>query len=513
MKFTFRIGDRPLPGFVLKRGVSHGGFGEVYFGISEGGKEVALKCIRRNLDVELRGIQPCLNLKHPHLVHLYDLRRDEQHNVWLVMEYVSGETLDGILQRHPHGVGQDLATEWFLGLASAVHYLHDHGIVHRDLKPANIFLENGTVKVGDYGLCKAIGTSQHVAQTQNVGTVHYMAPEISRGEYDRRVDIYAAGIILYEMLTGHPPFDGDSAGEILYKHVLDDPDLSAAPAGFKPILAKALTKDPRERYATIAAMANDVAALRTPQGTMHGTPAPARVTEVAPRLASQMPTREAAPTTVFPGPGSERIREMLLASIIAVAVAAGWGMLFQGGDWRSVASAALLGIVGSCGLILAKTWWRRPREESWRRRLGLGTFGVLLGVAAVWLQGYSIVEATRPSFVVAGETTPRHPFFSALYSDSPKLPVAAAYAAYFGLIFLLLRWWKNVEPTREERFSFPALGAVLFWAYVLLFLLPGTEERRTAFVALAATAVATQCASPRREPDPEPSKRLRLKNV
>ncbi|MFO0864330.1 MAG: protein kinase [Gemmataceae bacterium] len=115
--------------------------------------------------------------------------------------------------------------EWFLGLASAVHYLHDHGIVHRDLKPANIFLENGTVKVGDYGLCKAIGTSQHVVQTQNVGTVHYMAPEISRGEYDRRVDIYAAGIILYEMLTGHPPFDGDSAGEILYKHVLDHPTL------------------------------------------------------------------------------------------------------------------------------------------------------------------------------------------------------------------------------------------------------------------------------------------------
>jgi hypothetical protein len=513
MKFTFRIGDRPLPGFVLKRGVSQGGFGEVYFGVSEGGKEVALKCIRRNLDVELRGIQPCLNLKHPHLVHLYDLRRDEQHNTWLVMEFVSGETLDAIVQRHPHGVGKDLATEWFLGLASAVHYLHDHGIVHRDLKPANIFLENGAVKVGDYGLCKAIGTSQHVAQTQNVGTVHYMAPEISRGEYDRRVDVYAAGIILYEMLTGHPPFDGDSAGEILYKHVLDHPNLSEAPDAFKPILSKALAKDPKDRYSTIAAMANDVAALRAPAATMQGMPATVRSTDLAPRLAAETPTREAAPTTILPRPGSERIREMLQAAIIAVAVAAGWGMLFQGGDWRSVASAALLGMLGSCGLIAAKTWWRKPREESWRRRLGLGAFGLILGAAAIWLQGYSLGEATQLPPVTSSDGVSRHPFFSALYADNPKLPIGVAHAAYFGLMFLLLRWWKNVEPTREERFSFPALGAVLFWAYVLLFLLPGTEERRTAFVALAAIAVATQCASPRRDPDPEPSKRLRLKHV
>ncbi|MFO0864329.1 MAG: hypothetical protein U0744_06670 [Gemmataceae bacterium] len=107
-------------------------------------------------------------------------------------------------------------------------------------------------------------------------------------------------------------------------------------------MSKALAKDPKDRYATIAAMADDVAALRTPTATMPGMAATVRNAELAPRLASDTPTREAAPTTLLPGPGSERVREMLLASIIAVAVAAGWGMLFQGGDWQSVASAALL---------------------------------------------------------------------------------------------------------------------------------------------------------------------------
>src|SRR5437867_10954490 len=100
-----------------------------------------------------------------------------------------------------------------MALAKVVSCLHDHGIVHRDLKPGNIFIENGSLKVGDYGLSKFISSSQRTAQTQSVGTVHYMAPEISTGNYNKQIDIYAAGIILYEMLTGHVPFDGESAGE------------------------------------------------------------------------------------------------------------------------------------------------------------------------------------------------------------------------------------------------------------------------------------------------------------
>src|SRR5436190_22199711 len=146
MKFTYSSGTRPLEGYTLKRGIGKGGFGEVYFALSDGGKEVALKVVRNNTDVELRGMSHCLNLKHPNLVHLFDIREDAQGNSWVVMEYVAGESLSTILMRHPNGLAPELARQWFLGLADAICYLHDHGIVHRDLKPGNVFIENGLVK-------------------------------------------------------------------------------------------------------------------------------------------------------------------------------------------------------------------------------------------------------------------------------------------------------------------------------------------------------------------------------
>src|SRR5262249_31293808 len=162
----------------------------------------------------------CLNLKHPNLIHLYDLRTDDHGRKWVVMEYVLGEPLSRTLDRHPNGLSPQLAKEWFLSLARAVGYLHDKLVVHRDLKPGNIFVEDGQVKVGDFGLCKRmLGSSHRQAQSQGVGTVYYMAPEIDKGQYTKSVDIYACGIILYEMLTGAVPFTGDSPLEILHKHL------------------------------------------------------------------------------------------------------------------------------------------------------------------------------------------------------------------------------------------------------------------------------------------------------
>ena len=106
MKFTYGSGQRPLDGYVLKRGIGRGGFGEVYFAVSDGGKEVALKLLRggSNNDVELRGVAQCLNLKHPNLVALYDLKTDAQGDPWVVMEYIAGEPLSVVLNRHPRGL-------------------------------------------------------------------------------------------------------------------------------------------------------------------------------------------------------------------------------------------------------------------------------------------------------------------------------------------------------------------------------------------------------------------------
>src|SRR4051812_9268722 len=258
MKFTFGTGQRPLDGYTIKRGVGKGGFGEVYFAVSDGGKEVALKLLRGDCGVELRGIAHCINLKHTNLVSVYDLKTDATGNQWVVMEYVAGEPLHVVLDRHQNGLPRELTREWFLALARAVGYLHDHGIVHRDLKPANVFLEDGTVKVGDYGLSKSISGSQRTAQTQSIGTVHYMAPEISTGNYNKQIDTYAAGVILYEMLTGHVPFDGESAGEILMKHLTAPPDLGRLPPEWVPVVAKALAKNPAQRYASMAEMVRAV---------------------------------------------------------------------------------------------------------------------------------------------------------------------------------------------------------------------------------------------------------------
>src|SRR5262245_17043859 len=318
MRFTFGSGARPLDGYTVKRGVGRGGFGEVYFAVSDGGKEVALKLLRGEGDVEMRGIAQCLNLEHPNLVGLYDLRTDRDGNNWVVMEYVAGEPLHAVLNRHPKGLPPELAKQWFRELARAVGYLHDHGIVHRDLKPANIFVENGFLKVGDYGLCKSMSSSQRSAQTQSVGTVHYMAPEISTGNYGKQIDVYACGILLYEMLTGKVPFDGESAGEILMKHLTSTPDLSALAFEFVPIVSKALAKNPAQRYATMAEMAQAVEALNAPPPRPQprpASPAPAPLPVARPALAAPAPPALPVSQVSLRGQVGELSGSMALAAV------------------------------------------------------------------------------------------------------------------------------------------------------------------------------------------------------
>ncbi len=258
MKFTYASGDRPLEGYTIKRGVGRGGFGEVYQAMSDGGKEVALKFVQKNLEVELRGVGHCLNLKHPNLVSLHDLKQGTSGDYWVVMEFVAGETLDDVIAHNANGLTPEEALAWLKGICDGVAHLHAQGLVHRDLKPGNVFREESIVKVGDYGLSKFISTSRRSGQTGSVGTVHYMAPEIAHGRYGKEVDLYAIGIMLYEMLTGRVPFDGTSPGEILMKHMTATPDLAPLPPAFRPVVARLLNKDPHQRYSSVQAMMADL---------------------------------------------------------------------------------------------------------------------------------------------------------------------------------------------------------------------------------------------------------------
>ncbi len=270
MNFTYASGARPLEGYTIKRGIGQGGFGEVYYATSDGGKEVALKLVRRNMSIEIRGVKQCLNLKHPNLIDLYDIKHDDNDNTWVVMEYVAGQCMDETVEQHPDGMSEDDALRWMHGVCAGVAYLHDRGIVHRDLKPGNIFCDEGIVKIGDYGLSKFISASRRSGQTESVGTVHYMAPEVANGRYGKEIDIYALGIMLYEVITGRVPFEGESIGEVLMKHLTAQPDLSELKEPYQSIVRNALEKDPEKRLKSV----NDlIAALPpAPAGTVTAVP-------------------------------------------------------------------------------------------------------------------------------------------------------------------------------------------------------------------------------------------------
>jgi hypothetical protein len=261
MKFTYVSGARPVQGYTIRCGLGRCGFGEVYLGVSDGGKEVALKLVQQHLDVELRGVGQCLNLKHPNLVVVHDILKAADADTWIVMEYVAGETLEQLLARHPQGIPEPEALGWLRGICAGVRYLHEHGLVHRDLKPGNLFIENGIVKIGDYGLSKFISASRRSGQTVSIGSVHYMAPEISHGRYGPEVDQYALGIILCQMLTGRVPFDGESQGEILMKHLSAEPDLGPLTEPYRSVVARLLDKDPRNRYPAVQDLLHELPAL------------------------------------------------------------------------------------------------------------------------------------------------------------------------------------------------------------------------------------------------------------
>ena len=538
MKFTYRSGQRPLDGYTIKRGVGQGGFGEVYFAVSDGGKEVALKLLKGHSDVELRGVANCLNMKHPNLVHVYDLKEDTQGDKWLVMEYVLGESMSAVLNRHPHGLPLNLAGEWFAALARAVAHLHDRGVVHRDLKPANVFIEAGTLKVGDYGLCKSISVSQK--QTRTVGTVHYMAPEVSTGNYSQRIDIYACGVMLHEMLTGKLPFDGESDGEILMKHLTATPDLSQVPEAFRPVLAKALDKNPIKRFNSITEMAKAVdeamAKAAPPSGVpvaaVAGTAVPKAIA-IAAAVKADVPTTPAPPpipkavavaepprpkppapvsTDNTPLPVARAVTwrdrmmsglgAMLAAPLVALVGLVPYALIVNGAgqfDWMNLGKVFFVTTGLSWAVLIASGGASYTAADSWWRRAAFGGLGLLVGVLAYWLGGWEPIRQ-------GADGVPQ--------SLDPGLFTVL----YFAGVLVAGRWWKAAARDRKERFSlFPVLAAG-FWATVMLvfkFFWPeNTGSPADGIVPVVLAIIAVQAVSPWTPPSAAPqSKKLRLRGA
>ena len=216
-----------------------------------------------------REAQSAASLNHPSIVAIYDTGEDMMGPTpvpYIVMEYVDGRTLRDLL-RDDRRLLPERALEITDGVLRALDYSHRNGIVHRDIKPGNVMLtRSGEVKVMDFGIARAVSDTQAtMTQTaQVIGTAQYLSPEQARGErVDARSDLYSTGCLLYELLTGRPPFTGDSPVAIAYQHVREnpvppsmiDPEL---PGWADPIVLKAMAKDPAQRYQSAGEMRNDI---------------------------------------------------------------------------------------------------------------------------------------------------------------------------------------------------------------------------------------------------------------
>ncbi len=247
-------------------------------------------------------------LRHPNIIQVFDFNHDAE-VYYMVLEFVAGETLQARLKA-AHAANQRLPLDQAIFIMAtvcdAVEYAHRRGMIHRDLKPANVMLDpHGQPILMDFGVAKMVGGQQHTATGAIVGTVSYMSPEQIRGmKVDERADIYSLGIMLYEMTAGRPPFEGDSAMTVMFKHVNEPPpDIqqynAAIPDELKAIIQKALTKEPGDRFATAADMARALRGLplvkTMPAPPAAPTPPAAPEKEAAPaQPAHTVPDRAAA---------------------------------------------------------------------------------------------------------------------------------------------------------------------------------------------------------------------------
>jgi serine/threonine-protein kinase len=288
-----------------------------------------------------REAQSAASLNHPSIVAVYDTGEDMVGPTpvpYIVMEYVDGRTLRDLL-RDDRRLLPERALEITDGVLRALDYSHRNGIVHRDIKPGNVMLtRNGEVKVMDFGIARAVSDAQAtMTQTaQVIGTAQYLSPEQAQGKrVDARSDLYSTGCLLYELLTGRPPFTGDSPVAIAYQHVRENP---VPPSRIDPeippwadsIVLRAMAKDPGDRYQSAGEMRNDI------QRALQGMPvaAPAHTMGYQGTRRMGQATQLAGPTGAIPpyqyGPEAQPMRPegpkkwpWVVAALVALVVIAG----------------------------------------------------------------------------------------------------------------------------------------------------------------------------------------------
>jgi serine/threonine protein kinase/beta-lactam-binding protein with PASTA domain len=309
-----QLGDRYDVGQVIGRG----GMAEVYEGTDRRlNRRVAIKVLRPDLARDpmflerfRREAQSAAGLSHPNIVAIYDtgedLIGDGPNPVsvpYIVMEFVDGVTLRHMLNNGPR-ILPERALEMIAGVLAALDYAHRHGIVHRDIKPANIMINtNGDAKVMDFGIARAMSdaATSVTATSAVMGTAQYLSPEQARGELvDARSDIYSSGCVLYELLTGATPFNGDSPVSIAYQHVNEPPKSPSSldpsiPTTLDVITLNALAKSPANRYQTAAEMRTDV------ERSIAGMPIMSRQNHETQVIATSAPTSAIPLVDNFPG--------------------------------------------------------------------------------------------------------------------------------------------------------------------------------------------------------------------